>query len=195
MTFLYSKRSHLLLHYSCVTNSVLQAYIPLPSSHGPHIQCSKWKNSPHVLLFLSPLEPHFWLFLTPQVRFIALQYLIHHCIPNCIHPSILIPIHRSLRPTYLRSSVPIRVSSKQTKKNFGSNRNKPKLSLFRLIFGLFRETNQLFFRFVSVRFGVSDPYRNNRNKQICFETTEINKINCGKRSKMKNSVHVTENVF
>jgi hypothetical protein len=26
------------------------------------------------------------------------------------------------------------------------------------------------FRFVSVCFGVSDPFRNNRNKQICFET-------------------------
>jgi hypothetical protein len=63
-----------------------------------------------------------------------------------------------------------RESSKQTKKIFGSNRNKPKLNLLRFIFGLFRETNKLFFRFVSVRFGVSDPYRNNRNKQICFET-------------------------
>jgi hypothetical protein len=102
------------------------------------------------------------------------------------------------KPTYLKLlKLPPgpRVSSKQTKKIFGSNQNKPKLGLFRLIFGLFRETNQLFFRFVSVRFGVSDPYRNNRNKQICFETTEINKMNCGKRSKIKNSVHVTENVF
>jgi hypothetical protein len=33
-----------------------------------------------------------------------------------------------------------RVSSKQTKINFGSNRNKPKLDLFRVCFGLFRET-------------------------------------------------------
>jgi hypothetical protein len=57
-----------------------------------------------------------------------------------------------------------RVSSKQTKIFFGLNRKKPKLGLFRFIFGLFRETNKLFFRFVSVRFGVSDPYRNNRNR-------------------------------
>jgi hypothetical protein len=47
------------------------------------------------------------------------------------------------------------------KKNFGSNRNKPKLNLFRLIFGLFRETNKTFFRFVSVF-------------RIRFETTETN---------------------
>jgi hypothetical protein len=36
----------------------------------------------------------------------------------------------------------VRVSSKQTKKIFSSNRNKPKLNLFRFIFGLFRETNK-----------------------------------------------------
>jgi hypothetical protein len=33
---------------------------------------------------------------------------------------------------------------------FGSNRNKPKHTLFRFIFGLFRETKKLFFQFVSV---------------------------------------------
>jgi hypothetical protein len=33
-----------------------------------------------------------------------------------------------------------RVSSKQTKINFGSNRNKPKQDLFRVRFGLFHET-------------------------------------------------------
>jgi hypothetical protein len=63
-----------------------------------------------------------------------------------------------------------RVSSKQTNFFFGSNQNKPKLNLFRLIFGLFRETKNKFFRFVSVSFGISEPYRNNRNKQTCFET-------------------------
>jgi hypothetical protein len=35
---------------------------------------------------------------------------------------------------------PSRVSSKQTKINFGSNRNKPKQDLFRVCFCLFRET-------------------------------------------------------
>jgi hypothetical protein len=70
-----------------------------------------------------------------------------------------------------------RVSSKQTNKIFGSNRNKPKLNLFRFIFGLFRETKNYFFRFVSVRFGVSDPFRNNRNKQICFETNRKKRKN------------------
>jgi hypothetical protein len=44
----------------------------------------------------------------------------------------------------------VRVSSKQTKINFGSNRNKPKQDLFRVCFGLFRETKNKTFRFVSV---------------------------------------------
>jgi hypothetical protein len=43
-----------------------------------------------------------------------------------------------------------RVSSKQTKINFGSNRNKPKQDLFRVCFGLFRETKNKKFRFVLV---------------------------------------------
>ncbi len=47
-------------------------------------------------------------------------------------------------------SVPARVSSKQTKIIFGWNRNKPKQDLFRVCFGLFRETNNKKFRFVSV---------------------------------------------
>jgi hypothetical protein len=46
--------------------------------------------------------------------------------------------------------VPGRVSSKWKKKNFGSNRNKPKQDLFRVCFGLFRETKKKIFRFVSV---------------------------------------------
>jgi hypothetical protein len=37
------------------------------------------------------------------------------------------------------------VSSKETKKIFGSNQNKPKLNLFWLFFDLFYETNKLFF--------------------------------------------------
>ncbi len=39
--------------------------------------------------------------------------------------------------------------NKQTKK-FGSNRNKPKQDLFRVCFGLFRETKKKKFLFVSV---------------------------------------------
>ncbi len=64
-----------------------------------------------------------------------------------------------------------RVSSKQTKINFGSNRNKPKQDLFRVCFGLFLETKKKIF---SVCFGVSNLYRNNRNKQNCFETNRNN---------------------
>jgi hypothetical protein len=99
-----------------------------------------------------------------------------------------------------------RVSSKQTKKNFGSNRNKPKLNLFRLIFGLFRKTIKTFFRFVSVCFGVSDPFRNNRNKHICFETKQKNEkknifsIYCTAKSSLKRSalnwkLYIAENEF
>jgi hypothetical protein len=42
------------------------------------------------------------------------------------------------------------VSSKWKKNNFGSNRNKPKQDLFRVCFGLFRETKKTNFRFVSL---------------------------------------------
>ncbi len=52
----------------------------------------------------------------------------------------------------IRSGEAARVSSKRTKKNFGSNRNKPKQDLFRLCFGLFHETKHKKFRFVSVCF-------------------------------------------
>jgi hypothetical protein len=55
-----------------------------------------------------------------------------------------------LRALYLILYSEGRVSSKQTKINFGSNRNKPKQDLFRVCFGLFRETKNKTFRFVSV---------------------------------------------
>ncbi len=56
-----------------------------------------------------------------------------------------------------------RVSSKQTKINFGSNRNKPKQDLFRVCFGLFRETKNKQYPFVSVF-------------RTYIETTETNRI-------------------
>ncbi len=72
----------------------------------------------------------------------------------------------------------IRVSSKQTKNIFGLNRKEPKHNLFRLFFGLFRETKNFFF---SVCFGVSNTYRNNRNNKSVSKKTETNKknfVNC-----------------
>jgi hypothetical protein len=54
-----------------------------------------------------------------------------------------------LRSTRIKVSW-TRVSSKRKKKYFGSNRNKPKQDLFRVCFGLFRETKKKIFRFVSV---------------------------------------------
>jgi hypothetical protein len=67
--------------------------------------------------------------------------------------------HDILHPTVIRfrlfEGVPferltVRVSSKQTKIIFGSNRNKPKQDLFRVCFGLFREPKKKKIRFVSV---------------------------------------------
>ncbi len=46
--------------------------------------------------------------------------------------------------------LPVRVSSKQTKINFGWNRNNPKQDLFCVCFGLYRETKNKKFGFVSV---------------------------------------------
>ncbi len=61
-----------------------------------------------------------------------------------------------------------RVSSKQTKKFFGSNRNKPKQDLFCVCSWnqnmLQNKTKQK----ISVSCGISNQYQNNRNKQICF---------------------------
>ncbi len=49
-------------------------------------------------------------------------------------------------------------------------RFKPKQDLFR--FDLFHETKHNKIQFVSVYFGVSNLYRNNQNKQNCFETNQ-----------------------
>ncbi len=62
----------------------------------------------------------------------------------------------------LRNTFSIRGSSKQLIFFLGLNRNKPKLNLFWLFFGMFFRQAPKFF---SVCFGVSDQYRNNRNKQ------------------------------
>jgi hypothetical protein len=62
-----------------------------------------------------------------------------------------------------KKQISIRVSSKQLIFFFSSNRNKPKLYLFRLFFALFFSRSQT--KFFSVCFGVSDRYRNNLNKQ------------------------------
>jgi hypothetical protein len=64
------------------------------------------------------------------------------------------------------------VSSKQSIYFFGSNRNKPKLNLFRLFFDLFCKTKIHFFRFVS------DRYQNNRNKQNFVQTNRKNLQKC-----------------
>jgi hypothetical protein len=67
-----------------------------------------------------------------------------------------------------------RVSSKQTKINFGSNRNKPKQDLFCVCFGLFRETKNKKFRFVSVFRTYIETIETNRSVS---EQTETNRNN------------------
>jgi hypothetical protein len=64
-----------------------------------------------------------------------------------------------------------RMSSKQTKKNFGSNRNKPKQDLFQLFFGLFCETKSKNFRFVSVFRTYIETTETNRNVSKQTKTT------------------------
>ncbi len=61
-----------------------------------------------------------------------------------------------------------RVSSKQTKINFGSNWNKPKKDLFRGCFGLFRETKKKKFWFVSVFRTYIETTQTNRSVSVCF---------------------------
>jgi hypothetical protein len=56
---------------------------------------------------------------------------------------------------------------------FGSNRNKPKLNLFRLFFGLFCKTKKHFFRFVSVCFDVSVSIETIETNRIFSKQTEI----------------------
>jgi hypothetical protein len=64
-----------------------------------------------------------------------------------------------------------RVSSKQTEKNFGSNRNKPIQDLFRLCLGLFHETKNKRFRFVSVFRTYIKTTETNRTVSKQTETT------------------------
>ncbi len=59
-----------------------------------------------------------------------------------------------------------RVSSKETKK-IDSNRNRPKLDLFRFVSWKQKQK-------ILVCFGVSNLYQNNWNKQNCFETNRNN---------------------
>ncbi len=67
-----------------------------------------------------------------------------------------------------------RVSSKQTKINFGSNRNKPKQDLFCVCFGLFHETKNKTFRFVSVFRTYIETTETNRSVSHQTETNRNN---------------------
>jgi hypothetical protein len=74
------------------------------------------------------------------------------------------------------------VSSKQTKINHGSNKNKPKQDLFRVCFGLFRETKKYFGLFRCFKPISKQPKQTelfcNKLKQIettlnCLKNTQI----------------------
>ncbi len=64
--------------------------------------------------------------------------------------------------------------NKKTKNTVRTVTNRNPQDLFRLCFGLFHETNNNKFLFVSAFFGVSNLYRNNRNKQNSFKTNRNN---------------------
>ncbi len=89
------------------------------------------------------------------------------------------------------------MSSKQTKIIFGSNQNKPKQDLFRVCFGLFRETKKKNFRFVSVFRTFIETTETNRtvskrtetipnflkNTKICsLNTTNLQRLRINKKS-------------
>jgi hypothetical protein len=85
-----------------------------------------------------------------------------------------------------------RVFSKQKIFFFGSNRNKPKLNLFRLIFGLFRETKKFLFRFVSVfltRFETTETTETNRS------VSKLTKKNKKSNIKTRVSTKQTKKIF
>jgi hypothetical protein len=77
------------------------------------------------------------------------------------------------QPTSLLYMVNTRVSSKWKKKCFGS-KFEPKQTETRSVSRLFRFVSWNQNKFFSVCFGVSNLYRNNRNKQNCFETNRNN---------------------
>ncbi len=87
----------------------------------------------------------------------------------------LVGLKTSGRNLHDRLLVGTRVSSKQIKQSFGSKRNTTKQDLFRLYFGLFCYTkNKEFFLLGLFRGFEPTVYRNNRNKQNCFETNQNN---------------------
>jgi hypothetical protein len=89
-----------------------------------------------------------------------------------------------------------RVSSKQTNKSFRFEPKQTETQSVSVLFWFVSRNQQLFF---SVCFGVSDPFRNNRNKQICFETNrkktkkyksnrKISLSNCTEKIALKTTV-------
>jgi hypothetical protein len=142
--------------------------------HGPlHLHCG---SSSSIMIRLWRCPWHHNIGCWEQVIVISYYPLLlsSHVIPSCYHLDLVFSSHVIIPFYHLVLTSYEGCPRNKQKKFFSSNWNKPKLNLFRFILGLFRENNKLFFRFVSVRFGVSDPYRNNQNKQICFETNRNN---------------------
>jgi hypothetical protein len=80
-----------------------------------------------------------------------------------LYISCYVTVNKLVLSYLLLCLLPHRVSSKQTIFCFGSNRNKPKLDLFRFCFGIFRETKKIIFRFVSV---FRNRFEINRNGRL-----------------------------
>ncbi len=87
-----------------------------------------------------------------------------------------------------------RVSSKWKIKFFGSNRNKPKQDLFRVCFGLFRETKKKNFRFVSVFRTLIETTETNRTVSKRTETVRnFFSAKTYSRVKQKEAIRVINN--
>jgi hypothetical protein len=114
-------------------------------------------------ILMPPANFHKTAFITDNLQATAAGTL---AIADVMRPATAAGRYQHQRQHYEMdiSSVKVRnrVSSKQTKINFGSNRNKPKQDLFRVCFGLFCETKNKKFRFVPVF-------------RIYIETTETNR--------------------
>jgi hypothetical protein len=123
---------------------------------GEGLRCLTWLNACILLtLFYTPcgrISIHWLLKVTEQSNFLVINSVL------CNFLSWTREKLKSMSKCFTFNTQ-VTVSSKQTKLNFGSNRNKPKQDLFRVCFGLFRETKNKKFRFVSVCF---DLFR-------CFE--------------------------
>ena len=135
---------------------------------GEGLRCLTWLNACILLtLFYTPcgrISIHWLLKVTEQSNFLVINSVL------CNFLSWTREKLKSMSKCFTFNTQ-VTVSSKQTKLNFGSNRNKPKQDLFRVCFGLFRETKNKKFRFGSVFRTYIETTESNRTVSKQTETT------------------------